>query len=114
MIRRYLNKLRGNDRGPLNKQESEKKFWEDELERYHQWFTGQLKEIYLTAAPAETEKVWAHNPTHSAILTWHKKHQEVKYLNDLGLDKNGLSGKRILDVGSGPMPSATCFVGADL
>ena len=51
---------------------------------------------------------------HSSILTWHKLHQEVKYLQDLALAKDAFHGMRLLDVGAGPMASATCFKGADL
>jgi len=116
MIKKYLDKLRSsnNSGAELDKHSSETKFWGDELKRYGQWYSGDLKEMYLTETPAEAEKVKAHDATHSAILTWHKKHQEVKYLKDLNLDEDALKGKRILDVGCGPMPSATCFKGADL
>lgn len=116
MINKILKKLKGSAPGEieLDKHQSETKFWKDELERYNQWYGGSLKEMYLTESPLESEKVIARDPSHSSILTWHKKHQEVKYLKDLNLEKDIFKGKRVLDVGSGPMPSATCFEGADL
>jgi len=43
------------------------------------------------------------------MLTWLKLHQEPKYLDDLMLDKMAFSGLRILDIGSGPLPSAQAF-----
>src|SRR3978361_702083 len=110
MIKRYLKKIRAvNAPGDLDKHQSETKFWQDELDRYNQWYNGSLQEMYATKAPTEDEKVKSRSPTHAAILTWHKLHQEIKYLRDLNLDREAFKGKKILDIGSGPMPSATCF-----
>jgi SAM-dependent methyltransferase len=116
MIKKILNKLKTvkTPDADLDKHASETKFWKDEIDRYNQWYAGQLEEMYSTICPTEAEKVVVRDPAHSAILTWHKKHQEVKYLHDLNLDKSVFKGKKILDVGSGPIPSATCFEGADL
>ncbi|MDF2433979.1 MAG: hypothetical protein JWP44_3610, partial [Mucilaginibacter sp.] len=116
MIKKILNRLKSANTPvlDLDKHASETKFWEDELERYNQWYKGQLAEMYSTISPSESEKVLARNPTHAAILTWHKMHQEIKYLKDLKLDKDTFKGKKLLDVGCGPMPSATCFEQADL
>src|ERR1700722_2339070 len=116
MIKKILNKLKPAKTPDfaLDKHASETKFWKDEIDRYNQWYAGQLDEMYSTACPAEAEKVIVNDPVHSAILTWHKKHQEGKYLYDLNLDKSVFNDKKILDVGSGPIPSATCFEGADL
>lgn len=115
MIEKILNRLKPKAiADDLDKYQSETKFWKEELECYNQWYNGELKEMYATPSPTDAEKVAAQHPTHASILTWHKKHQEVKYLHDLKLDKNAFKGKTILDVGSGPMPSATCFEGADL
>lgn len=96
------------------KYSAEVDFWVGEIENYKKWFAGQLASSYGTACPSENEKIHAHNLKDSAILTWHKLHQEKKYLADLKVSKEVFSGKKILDVGSGPMPSATCFVNADL
>jgi SAM-dependent methyltransferase len=116
MIKKILDKLRAPKQvdDDLDKHASETKFWKDEIDRYEQWYAGQSGEMYSTLPPGEAEKVIVNDVTHSAILTWHKKHQEVKYLHDLNLDKGIFKDKKVLDVGSGPIPSATCFEGADL
>ena len=62
----------------------------------------------------EEEKLRVSDIQHSSILTWHKLHQEVKYLQDLELGTDAFRGMKLLDVGAGPMASATCFEGADL
>ena len=36
-------------------------------------------------------------------------HQEPKYLEDLALEPNAFQGMKLLDIGSGPIPSASCF-----
>ncbi|HVW96651.1 MAG TPA: class I SAM-dependent methyltransferase [Mucilaginibacter sp.] len=114
MFKRYLDKLKPETGKELDKHASETKFWKDELQRYNDWYDGSVKEMYNTSAPSENEKVVEHLKSHSSILTWHKLHQEVKYLNDLNLNKNAFAGKKVLDVGCGPMPSATCFKEADI
>lgn len=116
MINKILNKFKP-FKAPevdLDKHQSETKFWKDELIRYEEWYNGELKEMYATACPTDAQKIKAYFTAHAAILTWHKLHQEVKYLYDLKLDKTAFKGKKLLDIGSGPMPSATCFEGADL
>lgn len=113
MIKKYIDKFVRKS-NIVDKYTSETQFWQDELERYSDWYAGKLAEMYSTPSPTDNEKVPAHHPGHSSILTWHKLHQEVKYLKDLNLERNAFTGKKILDVGSGPMPSATCFTGADL
>ncbi len=100
--------------------ESEKKyiaelnFWAGEIENYKKWFNGDLKESYGTSFPDDNQKMKAENIKTASILTWHKMPQEKKYLLDLQLSKDIFSGKKLLDIGSGPMPSATCFQNAEL
>ena len=98
----------------LRKEESEAKFWEELIDNLIKWYNGELLSLYETSTPSNSSKLVLSNERDSAILTWHKAHQEKKYLQDLDVHKDVFNGKKILDVGSGPMPSATCFVGADL
>jgi SAM-dependent methyltransferase len=94
---------------PGRKSESELHFWQEEIVKYQRWFLGELKCLYRTPSPWEEQKVAAPNLKDASVLTWHKLCQEMKYLADLELGPDALRGKRVLDVGSGPIPSATCF-----
>lgn len=114
MTKKWIKRILGNQPPSLNKYESETDFWKAELGNYIKWFNGEIKEMYATEAPSSSEKILTNQLSHSAILTWHKKHQEKKYLRDLNLGEDAFQGKRLLDIGSGPMPSATCFRGTEL
>jgi len=93
----------------LNKQDAELLFWTSELKSYQQWYDGKVSILHNTKNPNLSEKIDAPNQKDASILTWHKLHQEKKYLIDLDLDANVFHGMKILDIGSGPIPSATCF-----
>lgn len=97
-----------------SKYEVETNFWKNEIDNYVRWYKGELKTHYMTPSPKEDEKVKTYVLSHGAILTWLKLHQEVKYLEDLMLDKTAFSGRRVLDIGSGPFPSALVFEGSYL
>ena len=97
-----------------SKYERETDFWKNEINNYVRWYQGELKTHYSTPSPQEEKKVKVHNISHSAVLTWLKLHQEVKYIEDLQLEKTAFSGMRVLDVGSGPFPSAMVFEGCKL
>ena len=111
MIKKVLAELKSR---VLSKQGAKLRFWKNEIARYEEWFEGRLSPLYNTPSPQTDEKVRGPNAKDSAILTWHKLHQEPKYLADLGLKKDAFQGKTLLDIGAGPIPSATCFEGADL
>jgi SAM-dependent methyltransferase len=53
--------------------------------------------------------VKAPNEKDASVLTWHRLHQEPKYLANLNLTPDAFSNMKLLEVGAGPMPSATCF-----
>jgi SAM-dependent methyltransferase len=99
---------------PARKARAELRFWQEEIFKYQQWFRGDLKNLYKTPSPTQAQKVAAPNLKDASVLTWHRLHQEVKYLQDLNLGPEAFRGKRVLDIGSGPFPSATCFNGIQL
>lgn len=99
---------------PRRKSNAELQFWKDELSRYEQWYLGNLPALYWFPSPKEEVKVLGRNLRESSVLTWHKVAQETKYLEYLELSRDAFEGKHLLDVGSGPIPSATCFSGAKL
>lgn len=90
------------------KQNAEIRFWQKEIQRYKKWYRGELKGLYSHPSPT-TNKIEAYTPELSAILTFFEIHQKRKYLEDLGLEKHEFFGLKVLDVGSGPFPSALCF-----
>jgi len=106
ILRRLFRKLKHLS---LNKQDAELLFWTYELKSYQQWYDGEVSILHNTKNPNLSEKIDAPNQKDASILTWHKLHQEKKYLIDLDLDANVFHGMKILDIGSGPIPSATCF-----
>lgn len=117
LISKFLTKLK--DPSSLlmyigSKEGAEESFWRREIYNYQEWMSGRKKDLYNTSCPLPEEIIYANNLKDSAVLTWHKKHQENKYLADLELSPNDFKGMRILDIGSGPMPSATCFKNCEL
>jgi SAM-dependent methyltransferase len=92
-----------------SKQKIEAQFWQNEIQNYIYWYNGVLKHLYFTPSPSPSQKSKCDNLIHSAILTWTELHQKPKYLNDLQLRCDIFKNKKVLDVGSGPIPSATCF-----
>lgn len=96
------------------KYKAEIAFWEDEIHQYLLWYEGRINRLHTTPAPPSEQRVVADTSIHSAILTWTQLHQQPKYLQELQLDTLAFSGKRVLDIGTGPIPSATCFSGCEL
>jgi SAM-dependent methyltransferase len=91
------------------KHSAELHFWRREIERYGMWYRGELSPLYKTPSPQDHERVSAADERLASILTWHRLHQEAKYLENLELSPDAFRGMKLLEVGSGPMPSATCF-----
>lgn len=98
----------------VNKHDAELEFWEIEIKNYINWYIGVIKQHYGTLSPGCDEKVKARTLKDSAILSWFNLHQKPKYLADLNLNKNAFVGKKVLDVGSGPYPSALAFDNIEL
>jgi SAM-dependent methyltransferase len=78
------------------------------------WYRHESGELFGTPPPDESDKVAASTESLSAVLTWQKLHQQPKYLADLRLDSSAFSGMRLLDVGSGPLPSGLVFDNCEL
>lgn len=97
-----------------HKYEKEAVFWKREILQYQMWYKGELSRLYNTPVPLPAQRVLTEDLLRSSILTWTKLHQCPKYLHELQLSPSAFEGKRVLDVGAGPIPSATCFTGCDL
>jgi SAM-dependent methyltransferase len=114
LLNKVLRHNRPDENAVMRKQAAELEFWRQEIERYQQWYRGELSPLYKTASPLDDQKVAAPNAKDASILTWHKLHQETKYLEDLELGATAFQGMKVLEVGAGPMPSATCFENCQL
>jgi len=97
-----------------DKYDAEANFWCSEIKRYIKWYNGEIKKLNGTKSPSKNQKIKVGNLRDNAILTWFNLHQKPKYLIDLDLKKGVFSGKKILDLGAGPMPSGLVFNGCDL
>lgn len=85
------------------------RFWRKTLRDYSAWYEGKLPILYGETSPKDSDKVTAFSTEFNAIVTWELTHQRKKYLQDLKLDASVFAGMKILDVGSGPHPSALAF-----
>lgn len=95
-----------------DKEFAEIKFWRRQILEYVKWYKGEIPELYGHPLPAS--KVVAYTTELAAILTFFEVHQKLKYQRDLRLQTNELAGMKVLDIGSGPFPSALCFTGCDV
>jgi len=112
LVQEKLEKLTGIITGK-EKQNAEIRFWQKIIKKYVQWYNGELKELYGHPSPV-VNKIKAATPEISAILTFFEIHQKPKYIKDLLLEKNDFTGLKLLDIGSGPFPSALCFLDCDV
>lgn len=87
---------------------AEIEFWKKQILEYTDWYNG-LKTLYSTNPPTDRQRVISYSKKASAILTWFELHQKQKYYKDLNLKTDCFKGMRILDIGSGPFPSALVF-----
>lgn len=101
---RLIYLLNGKD-----KEFAEIKFWRRQIDSYVSWYKGEIKELYGHPSPSEERKVRAKKVQIAALLTFFEVHQKEKYKRDLLLNENEFAGMRVLDIGSGPFPSALCF-----
>lgn len=83
-------------------------FWREVLKRYVEWYRGEIPSLYGEPSPG-LEKRTGYDINSSAILTWLDVHQKTKYVEDLLLSRNAFRNEKVLDIGSGPIPSALVF-----
>lgn len=88
------------------KYDEEIHFWKEMYKKFILWYDGDLEPLYGEPKPKEEQKVKKFSKKYNALLTWLKIHQTPKYLEDLGLKDDVFKDLRILDIGSGPFPSA--------
>ncbi len=97
-----------------SKYRAELDFWDDNLRQCVKWYHGEITVLYGEPAPKNKARIVGFNEKDSAVLTWLEQHQKKKYLDDLQLNANAFSGMKVLDIGSGPFPSALAFKNCEL
>ena len=98
------------------KYEEEKRFWADEISFYIRWYRGQIrsKELYGIPCPKEHEKIRRFDSEElNAIETWINA-DKWRYCKRLHVEPTYFSGKRVLEVGSGPLGLSRFFAGAEV
>jgi SAM-dependent methyltransferase len=91
-----------------SKQYSEIKWWQQDLDRWVEWYEGKRSELYGVPAPAAAMRVLGDDLRESALLTWLQATLGT-YPTRLGIPSDYFRGQRILDVGCGPLPLALGF-----
>ena len=84
------------------KHESELVYWQGELKHLSQWFQEQTTDWWGIRPPAPTQKLivsesWIVN----AVMTMHA--MRPSYCEELRLERDCFTGKRVLEVGCGPL-----------
>ncbi len=95
------------------KQYSEIKWWQQDIDRWVDWYEGRRTVLYGIPAPTTAQMVPGADRRERAILTWLSVMQ-ASYPTRLGVSRDYFHGQRILDVGCGPLPLALGFTGCEV
>ena len=96
------------------KYDEEKRFWKDEISFYVRWFHGNIKELYGIPCPKQHEKIQRlASEELNAIETWINA-DKWRYCKRLHVEPTYFSGKKVLEVGSGPLGLSRFFAGAEV
>lgn len=89
-------------------------FWKECYKRFNLWYDGKLEPLFGEPTPSDAQKIKGYLKGNNALLTWMKVHQSPKYLEDLELSPDSFAGGKLLDIGSGPFPSAQAYKDCDI
>jgi ubiquinone/menaquinone biosynthesis C-methylase UbiE len=96
------------------KYSAEIRFWKRTFLEYIEWYDGKKDKLYGEPSPSDQDRIVSFRKEYSAIKTWENVHQRVKYQEDLKLTEKAFEGMNILDIGSGPHPSALGFLNCNI
>ncbi len=83
--------------------------WKKKIDRMVRWYNG-VEKVYGYPFPAESEKEKRFDSRTNAIMTFIAvENDKATYLSDLRLSPNLFTGKRVADIGSGPLPTLLVF-----
>lgn len=108
-LSRSIKKIRYKIMPPID---HEKEFWKQEIEHFKIWYEGK-KLFYNKRYPEKDEQIKNFDFITNATITF-RKFSFDKYTAILKIEKEIYKGKRILDIGCGPMGYAEIFEGADI
>ncbi len=94
------------------KYREELRFWRNELGKLRLWYTAASPSWSGIPAPADTEKVKS-GKSEALDIVRTLNNVNPDYLRRLSLDADHLAGKRVLDIGSGPLAPSQQFKGAE-
>jgi 2-polyprenyl-3-methyl-5-hydroxy-6-metoxy-1,4-benzoquinol methylase len=98
------------------KYEEEKLFWKEEIGFYVRWYNGKLRsrELYGVPCPKEHQKINRFTTIEqNAIETWVNA-DKWRYCKRLHVEPTYFSGRKVLEVGSGPLGLSRFFAGAEV
>lgn len=95
------------------KQVNELYFWLLIIQAYVKWYKGEMPNLYNIPSPKPREKIRGYSVEENAIRTWARADRE-KYLRHLLVPRDAFAGKKVLDVGCGPLPYAAIFMNCDI
>lgn len=85
-----------------------------EVPKFLAWYRGELGELWGVPAPSESVKVRGEDPLGDAVLTLLSLKAPDYYPQHLLAPSTHFAGKKLLDVGCGPIPFALGFVDCDV
>ena len=93
----------------LFKNRCELGYWRKNLAAMEAWYSGE-QEFRGFPFPEGTEKETRFDPTTNAAMTYiDAENRLASYLTDLRLGADAFAGKKVADIGSGPMPTLLVF-----
>lgn len=91
---------------------AEHRFWQAELSHLLAWYQGTERDWWGLRPPSAGQRQEvSQNPALNAVLTAH--HLRPAYLEQLQLKADSFSGKRVLEVGCGPLAPVLQFIGCE-
>lgn len=95
------------------KQRSELLFWFRIIDKFVEWYRGEISHLYGHPPPTEKRKVRGYGLRENAIRTW-ARFDTVRYLDRLLIPPDYFNGMKILDIGCGPLHCALAFTNCEV
>ena len=93
----------------LGKNSRETGYWQNNAEKMVRWYRGEM-DYRGFSAPEESERETRFDERKNAIMTYiAAETRKATYRHDLFLPRDSMKGKRVADIGSGPMPTLDVF-----